>query len=263
MKFKMFAAAIFYVASPMMLGAQTAPVKVLVSNGMKAVVERLRTRLEGELGRPLAIQYGTSAAVRQRVEAGEAFDALILTTEVVGELAKTGKVTASSVVDLGRSGIGFGIGAGARKPDISTPDAVKQTLLNAKSLTWVSVGASRVHIDRMLESLGIAKQVESKVRLTQGVDDSVQSVADGKTEMIITLTSEILPVKTVQYVGPLPAKFQNYVRFSGAVGPKSAAPAASALLLKQLSSPSVARMYEAVGMELPTVTDTRPRAPVK
>jgi molybdate transport system substrate-binding protein len=231
--------------------AQTTPLRVLASNGMKAVVEELQERLQREVGRPLAIEFNTSAATRQRIESGEAFDVAILTTEVVNELAKTGKIAAASVVNLGRSGIGFGVRSGAAKPDVRTPEAVKQTLLKAKSLTWVSVGASRVHIDRMIESLGIASDLKSKIVLTQGVDQSLADVAEGKTEMIITLTSEILPAKSVQYVGPLPAKFQNFVSFSGGVNPKSSAMPASTLLVKRLATPSIAPAYESKGMELP------------
>jgi molybdate transport system substrate-binding protein len=238
---------------------QTTPLRVLASNGMKAVVQELQPRLEREVGRSLNIEFNTSAATRQRIESGEAFDVAILTTEIVNELSKGGKIASGSVLDLGRSGIGFGVRSTAAKPDVRTPEAVKQTLLNAKSLTWVSVGASRVHIDRMIETLGITSQVKSKIVLTQSVDESLAAVAAGKTEMIVTLTSEILPAKGVQYVGPLPAKFQNYVAFSGGVSPKSTAVPASTLLVKSLATPSVARTYESKGMELPIAGGLRPR----
>jgi molybdate transport system substrate-binding protein len=239
--------------------AQQAQLRVLASNGMRAVIEELRPQLEREVGRPLAIDFNTSVAVRQRIESGDAFDVAVLTAEVVNELAKAGKITSGSVMDLGRSGIGFGVRSGAAKPDVRTPEAVKQTLLNAKSLTWVSIGASRAHIDRMIEALGITSQLKSKIDLTQGVDESVKHVADGKTEMIITLTSEILPAKGVQYVGPLPAKFQNYVAFAAGISPKSSAAAASALFIKRLAGPAAAPVYQSKGMELPVVGDVRPQ----
>src|SRR5438093_7423052 len=177
--------------------AQTTQLRVLASNGMKAVIEEIRPRLEREAGRPLAIEFNTSVAIRQRIERGDAFDVAILTTEVIDELAKAGKIASGSIANLGRSGIGFGVRAGAAKPDVRTPEAVKRTLLNAKSLTWVTAGASRVHIDRMNEALGIASDTKSKTVLTQTVDESLAIVAEGKTEMIVTLTSEILPEKGV------------------------------------------------------------------
>jgi molybdate transport system substrate-binding protein len=233
--------------------AQSTKLKVLASNGMKAVIEELRPELE--VLRPLAMEFNTSVATRQRIEAGEAFDVTVLTTEVVNDLAKAGWVAKGSVVDLGRSGIGFGVRAGAAKPDVRTPEAVKKALLNAKSMTWVAAGASRAHIDRMLEGLGIAADVKSKIQLTQAVDESLARVANGKAEMILTLTSEILPASGVQYVGPFPEKFQNYVSFSAGVGAKSSAPAAAALFIKRLTGLGVIRVYQAKGMELPVQGD--------
>src|SRR4051812_13131789 len=84
---------------------QSAPLRVMASNGMKAVIDELRPRLERELGRTLVIDFNTSTAVRQRIESNEAFDVAVLTKEVVDDLAKAGKITSASVVDLGRSGI--------------------------------------------------------------------------------------------------------------------------------------------------------------
>jgi molybdate transport system substrate-binding protein len=235
----------------------TQQLRVLASNGMKAVIEELRPKLQREVGRPLVIEFNTSAATRQRIESGESFDVAILTSEVVNDLAKAGRITSSSVVDLGRSGIGIGVRSGAAKPAIQTPEDVKQALLKAKSLTWVGAGASRVHIDRMLDALGIANEVRTKTALTQGVDESSARVAEGQSEMIVTLISEILPAKGVQLVGPLPQKFQNYVTFAGGVNPKSSIPAASALFIKVLAEPAAAKTYEKKGMELPAVASLR------
>jgi molybdate transport system substrate-binding protein len=263
MRLSTFVTTTIFLALAAAASAQTTtPLHVLASNGMKAVLDELQPRLERELGRPLAIQFNTSTAIRQRIEADDAFDVTLLTTEVLSELSKSGKITSSSVVDLGRSGIGFGVKSGAAKPDVRTPEAVKKTLLNAKSLTWVSAGASRVHIDRMLEALGIASDLKSKVVLTRAVDESIALVAEGRNEMVLSLTSEVLPSKGIQYIGPLPDEFQNYVSFAAGVSPKSASPAASALLIKLLSGPAGSPVYQAKGMEPPPNARVRPR-PVK
>lgn len=230
--------------------AQTvAPLRVLASNGMKAVIDELRPRLERELGRPLAIEFNTSTAIRQSIERGDPFDATVLTSEVLSELSKGGRIVPGSVAELGRSGIGFGVKSGAAKPDVRTPAAAKKTLLEAKSLTWVSGGASRAHIDRMLDSLGIASDVKSKTVLTRAVDESVALVAEGKNEMILSLTSEVMPAKGIDYIGPLPTDFQNYVSFEAGVSPKASAPAAAALFIKLLIAPAAASAYKAKGME--------------
>jgi molybdate transport system substrate-binding protein len=101
----------------------------------------------------------------------------------------------------------------------------------------------------MLDGLGIAEAVKAKVVLTAAVDESIASVLSGKAEVVVTLMSEIVPAKGIQFVGPLPDRFQNYVSFAGGVGPKSTAPAASALLIRLLAEPLAARTYESKGMQ--------------
>jgi len=230
--------------------AQTAGLRVLASNGMRAVIDELKPQLEREVGRPLAIEFGTTAALRQRIDAGQAFDVAVLTTDAIDALAKAGKIAPDSVGALGRCGVGVGVRAGASKPDIATPDALKRTLLAAKSLTWVGVGASKPYIESMLGKLGIAGDVKSKIVIARSVDESVESVADGRVEMVLTLTSEILPAHGVQYVGPFPATLQGYVSFSAGVAASAAARADGAKLVAALRAPGVARAYEAKGMEL-------------
>src|SRR5215831_10968105 len=244
------------------VNAQTPALRVLGSNGMKAVIEELRPRLEKELGRPLTMTFSTSTAVRQQIESGDSFDVAVLTTDVINDLAKDGKIDRASVVELGRAGIGFGVRAGAPKPDVRTPEAVKQAMLNAKSLTWVSAGASRAHIDHMTEALGIASAIKSKTVLTNGVDESNALVAGGKNEMIVTLISEIMPAKGIQYVGPLPEQFQSYVTFAAGVSPKSTLPAAGALFIKQLTLPQAGKVYIAKGIEGPAGGNLRGRQSV-
>jgi molybdate transport system substrate-binding protein len=231
-------------------GAQPAALRVIASNGMKAVIDDLEPQLERELGRPLAIDFSTTAAQRQKIDAGEAFEVVVLTTEAVDALAKAGKVAPDSIGALGRSGVGVGVRAGAAKPDVGTPDALKRTLLAAKSMTWVGVGASKPHIERMLGELGIAAEVQPKIVIARSVDESIESVAGGKVELVITLISEILPAHGVAYVGPLPAQLQGYVSFAAGVGASSAARAESAKLVAALRAPAAARTYEAKGMEL-------------
>src|SRR5688500_6778808 len=123
--------------------AQTIPLKILASNGMRAVIEELRPWIEPQIGRPLAAEFNTSASTRQRIESGEAFDVVVLTSEVIDILSQSRKIAPDSRSDLGRSGIGIGARPGTTL-DVRTPESLKQTLLNAKSMTWVEVGASSV-----------------------------------------------------------------------------------------------------------------------
>src|SRR5262249_10743604 len=126
------------------------------------------------------------------------------------------KVVPESVGALGRSAVGVGVRAGAPPPDLKTPDAVKTTFLDAKSVTWVGAGAARAQVDKMLQALGIADAVNAKVALVQSVEEGLERVANGKSDLTVMLASEILPAKGVKYAGPFPARFASYVSFAGA-----------------------------------------------
>ena len=229
---------------------QSAPIRVLCSNGLKAVVQELRNRAEREVGHPMSIEFGTSVAIKQRIQSGEGFDVTILSTEVLDEMIKAGKIAVGTRADLGRSGIGVGVRSGAQKPDIATPEKLKSTLVAAKSMTWVEVGASRVHIDKMLREFGIENEVKPKIVLTQSVDQSLEKVAAGNVDLIITLISEIVPAKGVVYVGPLPPKVQSYVSLAAGVSANSKNADAGKALIKLLGANSVAGVYKNAGMEL-------------
>jgi molybdate transport system substrate-binding protein len=231
--------------------AQNAPVHVLASNGVKAVIDELKPQAERAIGRPLAIEFGTSLVVKKQIESGEAFDVAILTSDVIDDLAKAGKIAAGTRTEIARCGIGIGVRTGAGKPDIKTTDALKKTLLAAKSITYAQDGASRNYILQMEDKLGIADAMKAKTILEQGSVRSNARVADGSAEMIMTLVSEILPAPGVQLVGPLPADVQHYVNFAVGIGPNSKNTDAGKALSKFFASPAVAPTLKAKGMERP------------
>jgi molybdate transport system substrate-binding protein len=231
--------------------AQTNPLHVLCSNGMRAVVEELKPQLERAAGQTLSIEYGTSASVRQKIEAGAEFDVAVLTVEVIDALAKAGKVVPDSVGALGRSPVGVGVRAGAALPDLETADGVKKAFLNAKSVTWVGSGAARAQVDKMLASLGIADAVAAKLALVQSVEEGLDRVADGKSDITVMLASEILPAPGVKYAGRFPAPYTGYVSFAGAAGAGSHARTAADRVVAALHAPATLNVYAAKGMELP------------
>jgi len=227
--------------------AQGHAVRVLISNGFRAVFDELVPACERSIGHSVTAQSGTSTSLIEKVNASEPFDVAIMTTEAMESLAKAGKVATRT--PLGRSGIGIGSRAGARKPDIGNADALKKTFLAAKSITYAGDGASRPHIDRMMVTLGIADVMTKKTLLEQGSVRAAAKVASGDAELLITLVSEILPAPGVELVGPLPMQFQNYVSFAGAAGVKSDNAAAGKSLISCLSGPNVAATLKAKGME--------------
>ena len=227
--------------------AQGHGVRVLISNGFKAVFDDLVPACEKSIGQKVTTQSGTSTSLIEKVNAGEPFDVAIMTTEAMESLGKTGKVATRT--PLGRSGIGIGGRAGAKKPDIGNAEALKKTFLAAKSVTYAGDGASRPHIDKMMMTLGIADAMTKKTLLEQGSVRAAAKVANGEAELLITLISEILPSPGVELVGPLPMQFQNYVSFAGATGAKSDNAAAGKSLISCLSGPNVAATLKAKGME--------------
>jgi molybdate transport system substrate-binding protein len=237
------------------IGALTAqqpsaePVRILSSNGMKAVLDDLLPQFERGHQRKAAAEFGTTVSIRQRVLKGESFDVVIATVEAIDELIGAGRLARPTRADLARSGIGVGIRKGAPKPDIGSADAMKRTLLNASSLTWAEDGASRPHIERMLERLGIAESLKPKIALTQGSARGLANVAEGKGDLAMTLISEILPVGGLELVGPLPAEFQSYVSFAAATGVNTKNADTGRALIASLTERSAASTYTAHGME--------------
>jgi molybdate transport system substrate-binding protein len=228
---------------------QAEPVRVFSSNGVKAALDALKAASESAIGHPLAPQFSTTVVARQKIESGEPFEVAILTSEAIDALIKEGKIVARSRADIGSIGIGVGVRSGAKKPDIRTVDALKQTLLNAKSVTYAQDGASRQHIEKMFDALGITDKMKPRLVLVNGSDASFAAVESGRAEMVITLISEILPVKGVAFVGPLPEKFQDYVHFAAgvSVGAKNADAAGS--LIKFLIGPKAALTFKDKGIQ--------------
>jgi ABC-type molybdate transport system substrate-binding protein len=238
---------------------QAATVRVLASNGMKAVVQELQPEAERTIGHTLSVEYNSTAALRQEIDAGAAFDIAILTSDAIHDLAKEGKLTASTKADFAKSGIGVAVRSGTPKPDIATPAALKQTLERAGSFTYAKDGASRSYIDKMLERLGIAETTRSKVVLTQGSGPAMASVAAGQSAIVITLMSELLPIKGIDVVGPLPAELQSYVSFGAATGAKAKEAQGARSLIAFLRNPVATPVYKAKGMEPVRPEDSLPQ----
>lgn len=228
--------------------AQNAPVRVLASNGVKAMIEELQPQCERAIGHPLAIQFGSTTDLVKKIDAGEPFDLAMLAQEAIDQLEKAGRV-APKPTHLARCGVGVGIRSGAPKPDISTPEAMKRTLLQAKSVTYAEDGASRPFVEKMEERLGITSEAKAKTMLTHGSGAATANVANGKAELVLTLASEILPVHGIELVGPLPESLQGYVNFAAGIDPHSKNGEAAKSIMQFLTGASAAAVYKSKGME--------------
>ena len=223
--------------------------RVLSSNGIRAVVEQVFAEAERAAGRKISIEYDTSSSLRRRIEGGEAFDVALITSDTIAALAAAGKVDAATRADLGRSGIGIGIRSGALKPDIRTPEALKQTLLKAESITYAQDGASRANIERMMERFGIAAEARAKTVLEQGSTRATAAVVEGRVELVLTLASEIIPVKGLDFLGVLPSEFQSEVTIVAGVSAQARNREAALALIRFLASAAVDPALQANGMQ--------------
>ncbi len=247
---KRFAIAVWVaVFLPIINAAQAPPVRVLASNGVRAVLQDLIPECERAVGQPLAVEFGTSASIKRKIEANEPFDVTILASDVIDDLIKAGKLARSRRTEIGRSGVGVGVRRGAAKPDIRTSEAMKQTLLSATNITYGEEGASRPAIDKMIRELGIADGLKTKTSLTKSVDESMDRIRRGTSDIVITLISEIVPVKDAEFAGPLPASFQGYVTFSTGISVGSRSATAAQALIRFLTGPAGSGAFKAKGFE--------------
>jgi molybdate transport system substrate-binding protein len=218
--------------------------KVLSSNGTAAIVAELGQQFEQASGHKLAIRYDTAVLIQKQIERGETFDVAVLTTSVIDALAASGRI--GTRAEIARSGIGVAVRSGAPKPDISTPEAFRQAMLNAKSVAYTTVGGSGLHFISVCERLGIGGEVKAKGR-TQPGGATGDLVARGEAEIAIQQVSELLPVEGIELVGPLPPELQLITRFSA--GANTSADDAAAAFVKFLAAPNAAPVIVAKGMQ--------------
>ncbi len=220
---------------------------VLSTNAVKSSLERMLPQAEKAVGRKLAVEYSSTGTLKQRIAAGATFDATIVTRDALDELTKQNKL-APGGLDVARGGIGVGIRAGAPKPDIRTGEALKQFLLKAKSVTYTDNGASRPFIDAMLKKMGIETALKSRT-LLEPPGRAPELVGEGKAEVVLTLMSEIMPVKGIQLVGPLPPEHQNFVVLAATASATTKETSAVRALITFLKSPAAAQVYRDQGLE--------------
>lgn len=231
--------------------ANAAEIKVLCTNGVKAVVEQLVPQFErtNTSGDKVVLQYEPSTQLRKRIDAGEPFDLVIMTTALVEEETKAGKLVADSRTFIARSGLGVSIRSGAKKPNIATVDAFKRALLDAGSITFAQQGASAQPFEVLVAKLGITAQLRPKYNLRNTASEVGDAVATGVVDIGIAPVSEILPVRGVELVGPFPKEVQSYVEMTGAVSANAKMKEEARRLLAFLVAPANRPVFAAKGME--------------
>ena len=232
--------------------ANAAEIKVLAALGVKDVLDDLGPKFESASGHKLAIKFGTLGQVAKMVQDGETSDVVIIPRQGIDGIVKDGKATATAVSEIARSGVVVIFRKGAPKPDISTPETLKQTLLAAKSITYgdpADGGASAIHFVKVLDQLGIANDMKAKTIYSKAGADAGVVVATGKAELGVNQWQVVMPVAGIENAGPLPGNLQSTVVFAAAIMSGAKDAAASKALVDFLRTPAAATVIKAKGME--------------
>ena len=224
---------------------------VFSAGAVRAIVTELSEAFRQETGHAVALSFGTVGVTRGKLASAAPVDVVIMTDTAVDDVIREGGLVAGSRADLARTGMGVGVHDGAPRPDISTPEAFKATLLAAKSLVYVdpAQGAtSGIHFKSVLERLGIADAVRAKTQLVAG-GYPAEKVASGEAELVVHQISEIVPVKGVVMIGPLPADLQKVTVYSAGLATRSTHPEAARAFVAFLTRPAFKPKFAAAGLD--------------
>jgi molybdate transport system substrate-binding protein len=235
--------------------AQPAEINALISTALKSAMDELLPSFEREHGHTIRASYGPSGALIPRFNAGQPADVFLTDSAAIDELIRQGKVVPGRS-DLARTGIGIAVRKGAPKPDVSSPEALKQALLAARSVGHAAPAGGSItapHIMRMFEQLGIAAEMAPKVRLAAGGPNGRVSVliSSGEADIGLQQVSELMSNPDVEVIGMLPPELQQITIYSAAVTTNAREVEAAKTLIKALSAPSAAPIYKAKGLDPP------------
>jgi len=228
-----------------------AEVKVFTSVALTASLNEVSPIFEQKTGHKVVIDYNLAAVQKKRLVDGDRADVIILTRSMMEELTKQNKLAPGNLVNVAGTPVALAARAGVPKPDISTVEAFKQTLLSARSISYADPakgGLSGVVASNAIERLGIAEQMKAKTTLVPGAQ-SPDLVAKGEVELGIAQASEIVPTAGTQLVGPLPGELGSMTLFTGAVGAETQSADAAKALIDFLSGPEAAPHFKSKGFQ--------------
>ncbi|HEY4141601.1 MAG TPA: molybdate ABC transporter substrate-binding protein [Pseudolabrys sp.] len=230
--------------------ACAAEIKLICIPAWKASFEVLLPQFERDSGNKVTVHYAIFPDQQSRIGSGD-FDVAFFARPQIDDLNKSGKTVAATTADIARTSIGVAVKSGAPKPDVTSEDAFKRTLLAAKSITYTKQSQTGVYLSRRLETLGVMDAIKNKLVLQPAGGMTTPAVAKGEAELGIVLVSDIVGTPGVDLVAPLPQSLQNYVTQTAVIGAAAKEPAASAALIKYLASPAAAVVLKAKGFDPP------------
>ncbi len=223
-------------------------IRLFSTLALMGAIRNLADRFETETGTHIDPVFAPTVGLLERLRNGEPADVLILTTEALDDLAAKGTVAPESCVHLARSFVGLAVKAGAVHPDISTEDALRKTLLGARSVAYSRIGASGIFFAQLIEQMGIAPEVNARALVVPS-GFTAERLVSGEADIAIQQLSELKLVAGVDLVGSLPLHLQTPGVFSGGRVAVSERAAQADALLKYLASPAVAPVLRESGLE--------------
>lgn len=233
---------------------RAAEVQASITTAMETAMLELVPKFEHDSGNQVHIAYGPSGAVARRFVSGKSADIVVIDSGAIDDLIKQGKLLPGRT-DLARTGIGIAVRKGAPKPDVSTPEALKQALLSAKSIGYTSPtggGITVAPILKLLDTLGIAAAVAPKTKFAAGGPNGRVSVliSSGEAEIGLQQVSELMSNPEVEVIGLLPAQLQRFTVYSAGVSATAKAPDQGRALIRFLSEPTALAIYKSKGLGL-------------
>ena len=233
-----------------------ADIKVISAGAVRGLIAQIIADYSAQTGHKFEFKTGTTGQLRAIIASGEPADLIIASAPLMAELEKSEMMMPASRADLGRVGIGVAVREGAAAPDVSTPEAFKQALINARSVAYTDPregGTSSIYLMGVLERFGLVDAVTRKAALSKGGRDAVEKVARGEAEIAVTLISEIVPVKGARLAAAVPDQLQLYTVYAAAIPASSTDPAAARAFIAALTGPAMAERWKAAGFEPPKV----------
>ena len=226
---------------------KAAELQVLAGGGIAAPLKELAAQFESATGHKLVIRFGTTPELIKMATTGGPFDAAVVPVDVMKDAAALAKFAPGAQTGIARVGLGVAVRSGTPKPDISTPDALKRTLLNAKSIASIPASATGYLLDRVYARLGITEEMKARTKPQPTPAQIVESVAKGENELGVFLTN-VLTAPGVDLVGPFPKELQLEVVYTGAVAAGAKEAEAAKAFLQFLTTPAAASVIKAKGM---------------